>query len=129
MILKKASFFTICLLFLTQLTSFAQEKHYFQTDFSIADFQERRSQIFDAIGSNSIALIQGAASVAGFKVFRQTNTFYYLCGLEAEHSYLLLNGKSKTSTIYLPHRDKGRERSQGKILSAEDDDLVKKTQS
>ena len=126
MILKKASFFTVCLLFATQLTSFAQEKHYYQTDFSIVDFQERRSQIFEAIGNNSIALIQGAASIAGFKVFRQTNTFYYLCGLESEHAYLLLNGKTKTSTIYLPNRDKERERSQGKILSAEDADLVKK---
>jgi len=126
MILKKASFFTLCLLFVTQLTSFAQEKHYFQTDFSIEEFQERRSKIFEAIGNNSIALIQGAASVAGFKVFRQTNTFYYLCGLESEHAYLLLNGKNKTSSIYLPHRNEGRERSQGKILSAEDADLVKK---
>ena len=59
-------------------------------------------------------------------MFRQTNTFYYLCGLESEHAYLLLNGKTKTSTIYLPNRDKARESSQGKILSAEDADLVKK---
>ena len=71
-------------------------------------------------------MIQGAASIKGFKVFRQTNTFYYLCGLESEHAYLLLNGKTKTSTIYLPNRDKARESSQGKILSAEDADLVKK---
>ncbi len=109
-----------------QSTSFAQEQHYYQTDFSIVDFQERRSQIFEAIGNNSIALIQGAASIKGFKVFRQTNTFYYLCGLESEHAYLLLNGRTKTSTIYLPNRDKARESSQGKILSAEDADLVKK---
>jgi len=109
-----------------QLTSFAQEQHYYQTDFSIVDFQERRSQIFEAIGNNSIALIQGAASIKGFKVFRQTNTFYYLCGLESEHAYLLLNGKTKTTTIYLPNRDKARESSQGKILSADDADLVKK---
>ena len=126
MILKRASFFTVCILFLMQLTSFAQEKHYYQTDFSILDFQERRSQIFEAIGNNSIALIQGAASIKGFKVFRQTNTFYYLCGLESEHAYLLLNGKTKTTTIYLPNRDKARESSQGKILSADDADLVKK---
>ena len=126
MIFRKASFFTVCLLFVMQPTSFAQEQHYYQTDFSIVDFQERRSQIFEAIGNNSIALIQGAASIKGFKVFRQTNTFYYLCGLESEHAYLLLNGKTKTSTIYLPNRDKARESSQGKILSAEDADLVKK---
>ena len=126
MIFRKASFFTVCLLFVMQSTSFAQEQHYYQTDFSIVDFQERRSQIFEAIGNNSIALIQGAASIKGFKVFRQTNTFYYLCGLESEHAYLLLNGRTKTSTIYLPNRDKARESSQGKILSAEDADLIKK---
>ena len=126
MIFRKASFFTVCLLFVMQSTSFAQEQHYYQTDFSIVDFQERRSQIFKAIGNNSIALIQGAASIKGFKVFRQTNTFYYLCGLESEHAYLLLNGRTKTSTIYLPNRDKARESSQGKILSVEDADLIKK---
>ena len=39
---------------------------------------------------------------------------------------LLLNGKNQTSTIYLPHRDQIRERSQGKILSSEDADLIVK---
>ena len=71
-------------------------------------------------------MIQSAPSVAGFKVFRQTNTFYYLCGLEEGHAYLLLNGKNRSSNLYLQHREEGRERSQGKILSADDADLVKK---
>lgn len=119
---------TLCLaLFLSVVCEsilYAQEKHYFQTDFSIADFEARRTKIFDEIGNNAIALIQSAPSVAGFKVFRQSNTFYYLCGLEEGHAYLLLNGKNRTSTIYLPHREEARERSQGKILSAEDVDLV-----
>jgi Xaa-Pro aminopeptidase len=119
---------TLCLaLFLSVVCEsilHAQEKHYFQTDFSIADFEARRTKIFDEIGNNAIALIQSAPSVAGFKVFRQSNTFYYLCGLEEGHAYLLLNGKNRTATIYLPHREEGRERSQGKILSAEDVDLV-----
>ncbi len=119
---------TLCLaLFLSVVCEsilYAQEKHYFQTDFSIADFEARRTKIFDEIGNNAIALIQSATSVAGFKVFRQSNTFYYLCGLEEGHAYLLLNGKNRTSTIYLPHREEARERSQGKILSAEDVDLV-----
>jgi Xaa-Pro aminopeptidase len=103
-----------------------QEKHYYQTDFTVQDFEKRRAVIFNKIGTNGIALIQGARSVQGFEVFRQTNTFYYLCGLESAHAYLLFNGKNKTTTIYLPHRNKGREKSQGKILSAEDADLIKK---
>jgi Xaa-Pro aminopeptidase len=104
--------------------TFAQEKHHFQSDFTAEDFAERRASIFASIGNNAVALIQGAGGLPGFSVFRQTNTFYYLCGLETEHAYLLLNGKNKSTTLYLPHRDAGRERSQGKILSAEDAELV-----
>lgn len=115
---------SLLMCFLTASVIQAQETHYFQTDFPPAEFAARRAQLFDAIGPNAIALIQSAPSVAGFKVFRQSNTFYYLCGLEEGHAYLLLNGKNKSTTLYLPHRDEGREQSQGKILSAEDADLV-----
>ncbi len=125
MILKKTSFLLLGLFLSLQLVCTAQEKYYFQTDFSIEEFQERRSKVFESIGNNSIALIQGASSVTGFELFRQSNTFYYLCGLETGHAYLLLNGKNNTSTIYLPHRDEGREKNQGKIWSAEDVDLIK----
>lgn len=120
-----AIYLSLLILVTTASTSFAQEKHHYQTDFQINDFAERREKIFDAIGSNAIALIQGANGVTGFRIFRQSNSFYYLCGLETAHSYLLLNGKNRRSTLYLPHRDEGSERSQGKILSAEDAELVK----
>jgi len=103
-----------------------QDRHYYQSDFSIKEFKTRRSVIFDKIGVNGIALIQSAPTVAGFKIFRQTNTFYYLCGLEEGHAYLLLNGKNRTTTIYLPHREESRENNQGKILSAEDANLIQK---
>ncbi len=103
----------------------AQEKHFFQTDFSKEEFAERRARVFKEIGSDAIAIVQGARGVADFSVFRQSNSFYYLTGLETPHSYLLLDGRRKTATLYLPHRDEGRERSEGKTLSAEDADLVK----
>ncbi|MDA1268064.1 MAG: Xaa-Pro aminopeptidase [Bacteroidetes bacterium] len=103
----------------------AQEKHHYQTNFSKKEFAERRSKIFEAIGTSGIALIQGASGLPGFSVFRQNNTFYYLTGLESPHAYILLNGKSRQATIYLPHRNEASERSQGKILSAEDGELLK----
>ncbi|MBK7652245.1 MAG: hypothetical protein IPJ20_18190 [Flammeovirgaceae bacterium] len=34
--------------------------------------------------------------------------------METAHSYLLLNGRNKQSTLYLPHRDEGTERGQEK---------------
>jgi len=122
--LKKTPFTLLIFLISFHFFSQAQERHYYQTDFSIQDFNKRRSKIFDAIENNGIALIQGARSVDGFEAFRQTNTFYYLTGIETGHAYLLFNGKKKTTTLYLPHRDTGRERSQGKILSAEDAELI-----
>ena len=122
---KKTLSIVALLLLISGFSIFAQEKHYFQSDFSIEDFEARRTKIFDEIGNNAIALIQSAPSVAGFKVFRQSNTFYYLCGLEEGHAYLLLNGKNRSVTLYLPHREEGREQSQGKILSSDDADLVK----
>ncbi|MCP4460748.1 MAG: aminopeptidase P family protein, partial [Cytophagales bacterium] len=122
---RTAKHLMLLILVATSLTTFSQTKHYYQTDFEIDDFSRRREKVFNAIGSNSIALIQGQNGVTGFRIFKQTNSFYYLCGLEIPHSYLLLNGYNKRATLYLPHRDEGRERIQGKILSAEDGELVK----
>ena len=103
----------------------AQETIRYQTDFAPHDFAERRTKVLEAIGDNAIALIQGANGNAGFNVFRQTNSFYYLCGIESAHAYLLLNGNNKRATLYLPHRDVDRERGEGKVLSAEDAAIVK----
>lgn len=103
----------------------AQEKHHYQTDFSKEELSQRRASIINAIGTNAIAVIQGASGLPGFSVFRQTNTFYYLTGIESPHAYLLLNGRNKTCTLYLPHRDEATESNQGKVLSAEDAELVR----
>jgi Xaa-Pro aminopeptidase len=105
--------------------AFSQEKHYYQTDFKKEEFAERRAKIYQQIGKNAIALVQGASGATGFKVFRQSNEFYYLCGLETPHAYLLLDGRNQKTTVYLPHRDAARESNEGKILSAEDADLIK----
>jgi Xaa-Pro aminopeptidase len=103
----------------------AQDNHHYQTDFSREELAQRRSKVLDAIGNNAIALIQGASGLPGFSVFRQNNTLYYLTGLESPHAYLLLNGKNRQATVYLPHRDVATEYNQGKVLSSEDSELVK----
>ncbi|MBL7852091.1 MAG: aminopeptidase P family protein [Cyclobacteriaceae bacterium] len=114
----------LILLLASPLFTAAQEKHYYQTDFTIEEFSARRARVYDAIGNNAIAVVQGARGLAGFTVFRQSNEFYYLCGVESAHAYLLLNGRSRKTTLYLPHRDEGREAGEGKSLSAEDAELV-----
>jgi Xaa-Pro aminopeptidase len=102
----------------------AEAQHQYQSDFAAEDFQKRREAVYDAIGSN-IAIIQGAEDVQGSIVFRQSNTFYYLSGLEVAAAYMVLDGKDRTTTLYLPHRNLDRERSGGPIISYEDDELVK----
>jgi Xaa-Pro aminopeptidase len=92
----------------------------FQTDFPVDEFVARRQKVFDAIGPQAIAVIQGAPGVDGFKVFRQSNEFYYLSGLESPHAYLVLDGRSRRATLYLSHRNEALERSTGTVWSAED---------
>lgn len=96
----------------------------FTPDFPPQEFARRREKVYTAIGQ-SLALVQGAPSPAGYTRFRQSNEFYYLCGIEVPHAYLLMDGTSKRASLYLLHRNEGRERSEGKLLSAEDADLVR----
>lgn len=98
----------------------------FQTDFPAEEFVERRGKVMDAIGNEAIAIVPGAPGVDGFKVFRQSNEFYYLTGLESPHAYLVIDGRSRKTTLYLSHRNPALERSTGTVWSAEDDADVKR---
>ena len=106
------------------IASPAEAQHQYQTDFTAEDFRKRREAVYDVIGSD-IAVIQGAADVQGFIIFRQSNTFYYLSGLEVASAYMVLDGRSRMTTLYLPHRDPEREASGGPVISYEDDELVR----
>lgn len=114
----------VCALALAPSLSHAQGPHGYQTDFSKEELGARRARIHDAIGTQGIAVVVGSSGVPGFSVLRQSNDFYYLTGVESAHAYLLLNGRSRRSTLYLPHRDEERERGEGKVLSVEDSLLL-----
>jgi len=104
----------------------AQDAPLFTSDFTPAEFAARRAQVMDAIGEDGIALVQGAGLGEAYSRFRQTNDFYYLCGIETPNAYLLIDGGSRRTTLYLPHRNERREATEGKVLSAEDKELVQK---
>ncbi|HLF83491.1 MAG TPA: aminopeptidase P N-terminal domain-containing protein, partial [Blastocatellia bacterium] len=123
----KRIFSTVILFVLMSPASLAQEGFpLVTTDFPPEEFAQRRAGVYGAIGETGLAIVQGAPSPAGYTRFRQSNELYYLCGIESPHAYLLLDGGSRRASLYLPHRNEGRERSEGKLLSAEDADLVKK---
>ena len=98
----------------------AQNLPPFQADFPAEEFLQRRARVMDAIGTEAIAIVQGAPGVDGFKVFRQSNEFYYLTGLETPHAYLVLDGRTRRTTLYLTPRNEALERSTGSMWSAED---------
>ncbi len=103
-------------------TAAPQDHAKIQSDFPAEEFIERRARVMEAMGDNAIALVQGGAADPGFRVFRQSNEFYYLNGIEVPHSYLLIDGRARRSLLFLPRRDARKERGEGRMLSAEDRD-------
>jgi Xaa-Pro aminopeptidase len=99
---------------------------YYQTDFPAEEFRARHAKVFEKIGDNAVAVVQGVHQTEGFTLPRQHNTFYYLSGIETPGAYLLLDGRSKKATIYLPPRNQRLEAAEGRVLSADDVELVKR---
>jgi len=82
--------------------TFAQDDFWYQRDFPKEEFAQRRAKVFEKIGTKAVALLQGTPTVRGFGVFRQSNEFFYLCGIEVPQAYLLLDSRSGKTAVYLP---------------------------
>ena len=98
----------------------------YQSDFPPEEFRARWEAIFDRMGERNIAILQGAPKPSGFVFPRQSNEFYYLSGIETPHSYLILDGRDRKVTLFLPPRDEALERAEGRILSADDAEAVQR---
>ena len=114
----------IALSLLLPATLRAQTPHY-QSDFPPAEFQARWARIYDQIGDHAVAIVQGVSLTRGFALPRQSNEFYYLSGIETPGAYLVLDGRTRKATLLLPPRNERLERSEGKVLSADDAELVR----
>jgi Xaa-Pro aminopeptidase len=118
------SIYFLCLLAFTPSSLFAETPPY-QTDFPPEEFHARWNVVFDRIGEHGVAIVQGAPKANGFLVPRQSNEFYYLCGIETPHAYLIFDGRNRKATLVLPPRDARLESAEGKVISADDAGLVK----
>jgi Xaa-Pro aminopeptidase len=103
----------------------AGAQHY-QSDFPPDEFKARWAKLFDRIGGGAVAVVQGMPQTDGYTFPRQYNTFYYLSGIETPGAYLLLDGRTRRVTLFLPPRNARLEAAEGKVLSADDADLVKR---
>lgn len=87
----------------------------FSTALPKEEFAARRARVLQKIG-DGVALIQGATETSSYAKFRQSNQFYYLTGVATPRAILAIDGRSKTSTLYLPPNDPQMERSEGPLL-------------
>lgn len=92
---------------------------------SADEFIRRRRCVLERIGPTGVAVLQGAAAPEGYELFRQTNEFYYLCGLDVPHAYFVLDGRTGTSTLLLRARNPREDRNEGPLLWAEDVDVAR----
>src|SRR5687767_934633 len=98
----------------------------YQTDFPAEEFKARWAKVYDQIGPTAVAIVQGVGLTPGFIFPRQHNEFYYLSGVETPGSYIMLDGRTRTATLYLPRRNARLEAAEGRVLSADDAELVKR---
>jgi Xaa-Pro aminopeptidase len=108
------------------LAGTATRAQYYQADFPAEEFRSRHAKVFEQLGPNAVAVVQGMPQTEGYTLPRQHNSFYYLSGIETPGSYLLLDGRTKKVTIYLPARNPRLEAAEGRVVSAEDVELVKR---
>jgi Xaa-Pro aminopeptidase len=99
-----------------------EEIPFFTSDFTPEEFKQRRETVYDQIGKEAIAIIQSAPMPDSYVKFRQSNQFYYLCGVETWNSYLFLDGSRRQATLFLPPK-----RSvEGHMFAAEDQSYIQK---
>ena len=101
-------------------TASGQAGRAFTTDFTTQEFGARRAAVYDTIGRDAIALMQGLPSVHSSAVFRQSNEFYYLTGVVAPQALVLLDGTARRTILYLPKQDTRRAAAEGDLLSSDD---------
>src|SRR5688572_28182552 len=99
---------------------------WYQRDFRPAEFATRRARVAAEIGAGTVALLAGLGETGAFDLFRQSNEFYYLSGVEVPHAYLRIDGGTGRTTLYLPPRDAKHEHSEGAQLNADHGDIVQR---
>ncbi len=71
------------------------------------EFAARRAGIMQHIG-DAVAIMQGTPERAGEEPLRQGNQFFYLTGVVEPRAFLIIDGRTKRSTLYLQPYNAGR---------------------
>ncbi len=95
------------------------DKRLFTDAFTPAEFSARRAKLMAAIG-DGVAVVSGAYDTPTYTKFRQNAQFFYLTGVEVPRSILLIDGRTRTSTLFLPPHG-SLERSEGPLLGPDEE--------
>jgi Xaa-Pro aminopeptidase len=79
------------------------------------EFGARRARVMKEIG-DGVAVVQGATETPAYLKFRQSNQFFYLTGVEVPRAILTIDGRTKSSTLYIAPRNQRMEGSEGPVL-------------
>ena len=72
------------------------------------EYAARRARVLAKIGEG-VAILQGTTERPGEQPLRQSNQFFYLCGVVEPRAILVVDGRSKKTTLFLQPRNERRE--------------------
>lgn len=102
-------------LLLVVLSSRQLAQPLFSNIFPPEEFAARRAKVFDQI-ADGVAILQGTTERPGEQPLRQSNQFFYLCGVVEPRAILVLDGRTRRSTLYLYAGAERRERMFGSAM-------------
>ncbi len=78
--------------------------------FPADEYAARRARVLQTIG-DGVAILQGTTERPGEQPLRQSNQFFYLTGVVEPRALLIIDGKTRRSTLFLNPRNERRETS------------------
>jgi Xaa-Pro aminopeptidase len=100
-------------------TAAAGAQQGFTDAFPPEEFAARRAKVIAAIGEG-VAILQGTTERRGESPLRQSNQFFYLTGVVEPRAMLLIDGRTRRSTLFLTPRTAARQRAIGPYLDVGD---------
>src|SRR5262245_21329694 len=91
----------------------------FTDAFPPEEFAARRAKVIAAIG-DGVAILQGTTERRGESPLRQSNQFFYLTGVVEPRALLIVDGRTRRSTLFLTPRTANRQRAIGPYLDVGD---------
>jgi Xaa-Pro aminopeptidase len=73
------------------------------------EYATRRAKVMEKIG-DAVAILQGTTERPGEQPLRQSNQFFYVTGVVEPRALLIIDGRTKKSTLFLNPRNETREK-------------------